>query len=118
MKQNLHTHPVYCDGNDTPEEMVQTAIAKKFDILGFSGHGHVDYDDYAMSLEDTEKYIREVNALKEKYRDQIQIHLGTEVDVLYRIPDNTDRPSRLHSGLLHTDPGSLRLQYSQLRISG
>ena len=89
MKQNLHTHTVYCDGNDTPEEMVQTAIAKKFDILGFSGHGHVDYDDYAMSLEDTEKYIREVNALKEKYRDQIHIYLGTEVDVLYRIPDKT-----------------------------
>ena len=42
MKQNLHTHTVYCDGNDTPEEMVLTAIEKHFDILGFSGHGHVE----------------------------------------------------------------------------
>ena len=55
MKQNLHTHSIYCDGNDTLEEMVQTAIRKHFDILGFSGHGHVEYDDYAMSLEDTVK---------------------------------------------------------------
>lgn len=89
MKQNLHTHSIYCDGNDTPEQMVQTAIEKKFDILGFSGHGHVEYDDYAMSLEDTVKYIDEVNVLKEKYKDQIRIWLGTEADVLYRIPDKT-----------------------------
>ena len=89
MKQNLHTHSIYCDGNDTLEEMVQTAIRKHFDILGFSGHGYVEYDDYAMSLEDTVKYIEEVNALKTKYKDQIKIYLGTETDVLYRIEDKS-----------------------------
>ena len=89
MKQNLHTHTVYCDGNDTPEEMVLTAIEKHFDILGFSGHGHVEYDDYAMSITGTKDYIRDINVLREKYRDQIKIYLGTEVDVLFRISDKT-----------------------------
>lgn len=36
-KQNLHTHSLHCDGNDTVKEMVQEAISKNFDVLGFSG---------------------------------------------------------------------------------
>ena len=39
-KQNLHTHSLYCDGKDTIEEMVQEAISRNFDVLGFSGHGY------------------------------------------------------------------------------
>ena len=38
MKQNLHTHSIFCDGKDTIEEMTLEAISKGFDILGFSGH--------------------------------------------------------------------------------
>ena len=29
-KQNLHVHSVYCDGKDTPEEMIEAAIAAGF----------------------------------------------------------------------------------------
>ena len=36
MKQNLHTHSIFCDGKDTIEEMTLEAISKGFDILGFS----------------------------------------------------------------------------------
>lgn len=86
MKQNLHTHSIYCDGNDTLEDMIQSAIEKHFDILGFSGHGYIDYDDYAMTLEGTKQYIQEVNALKKKYAGKLQIFLGIEVDSLCRIP--------------------------------
>ena len=42
MKQNLHTHSIFCDGKDTIEEMTLEAISKGFDILGFSGHGYLD----------------------------------------------------------------------------
>ena len=28
MKQNLHTHTVFCDGEDTPEAFIKEAIAK------------------------------------------------------------------------------------------
>ncbi len=27
IKQNLHVHSTWCDGADTPEEMIRTAIA-------------------------------------------------------------------------------------------
>ena len=43
MKQNLHTHTIYCDGINTPEELVEAAIAKGFDSIGFSGHSYMSY---------------------------------------------------------------------------
>ncbi len=86
MRVNMHTHSVYCDGKDTPEEMVQTAIEKGFDILGFSGHGFTPADDCCMTPQETEDYIRTVRALQEKYRGQIQIFLGIEQDDTCRIP--------------------------------
>lgn len=85
MKQNLHTHSIYCDGKDTIDEMVQEAILKGFDILGFSGHGHCDMDTCSMSVENTEKYILDVLAAKEKYKNQIAVHLGIEQDMLGRL---------------------------------
>ena len=76
---NLHTHTTFCDGKNTPEEVVLSAIEKGFDSLGFSGHGHMGFDTtYCMT--DTEGYINAVNALKEKYKGKIQIYLGVEED--------------------------------------
>ena len=31
MKQNLHTHSIFCDGKDTIEEMTLEAISKGFE---------------------------------------------------------------------------------------
>ncbi|MBQ9824116.1 MAG: histidinol-phosphatase [Solobacterium sp.] len=84
MRQNLHTHSTYCDGKDPLEQMVLQAIKKRFDILGFSGHGPVK-DPYAMSIEGTRQYVQEVKLLKEKYKEQIQIYLGVEEDTTNRM---------------------------------
>ncbi len=75
----MHTHTTYCDGNNTPEQIVLSAIEKGFCSIGFSGHGYTDFDlEYCMK--DTSGYIKEINALKEKYKDKIQIYLGVEED--------------------------------------
>lgn len=90
IRQNLHTHSVFCDGKDTVEEMIQTAIEKKFNILGFSGHGPCSVDlEAAMNKEELKAYIQEVNRCKEKYKDQISIHLGIEEDIFERLSDIT-----------------------------
>ncbi len=86
MRVNMHTHSVFCDGKDTPREMVETAIEKGFDILGFSGHGYTPYDDTCMSPENTEEYIRTIRSLQEEYRDRITLYLGIEQDKTRRIP--------------------------------
>lgn len=90
MRQNLHTHSTYCDGKDQPEQMIQTAIEKGFDILGFSGHGYCIYDDASMSQQGQVAYIHEIRALQKKYADQIQIYLGIEQDILGRVANPAD----------------------------
>lgn len=78
---NLHTHTIYCDGKDTPEELVQRAIELGFVALGFSGHEYSVHDeDFCMTKEATREYIHEVLRLKAAYEEQITIYLGIERD--------------------------------------
>jgi histidinol-phosphatase (PHP family) len=88
MLTNYHTHSTFCDGKSTVEEMVLAAIDKGFEVLGFSGHGHTDFDD-RYCMQDTEGYIAEVTRVKEKYKDKIEILLGIEEDM--RETANRDR---------------------------
>jgi len=78
---NAHTHTTYCDGKNSAEEMVEAAIAKGFQCLGFSCHGYTPFDEsYCLTPGATGRYIREIRALQEKYRGTIDIVLGTEWD--------------------------------------
>lgn len=87
-KTNYHTHTVYCDGNDTPEEMVQTAIEKGFDILGFSGHSMYPFGElWHISPKEHDSYVTEIKRLKEKYSDRLQILLGFEADYIPSLCD-------------------------------
>ena len=80
--QNLHQHTVFCDGKDTPEEVVLTAIEKGFCGIGFSGHCYMPYGAYySMSLESTKEYRQEIARLKEKYGHLIDIFCGIEFDI-------------------------------------
>ena len=79
MLQNLHTHTVFCDGRDTPREMIETAIEKGFDSLGFSGHATSEKHS-GCELKDIPGYVKEINSLKEEYKDRIKIFLGIELD--------------------------------------
>ncbi len=80
--QNLHTHSTYCDGKDTLEEMIEGAIAKGFESIGFSGHSYMSFSrGISMSLEGTEEYKRELAVLKKKYEGKIDIFTGLEVEL-------------------------------------
>ena len=79
MLANFHTHTTFCDGKATAEETVRRAIDLGFSSLGFSGHGYTPYD-LRYCMKDTEGYIAEITALKEKYREKIEIYLGVEED--------------------------------------
>ena len=90
--QNLHSHTTYCDGMLKPEAMVKAAIRKGCSSIGFSEHSYITFDTYySMHIDVTDDYIRDVNALKEKYRDAIEIYLGLEQDYLTdTVPDGLD----------------------------
>lgn len=78
LRSCVHTHTRFCDGADSPEEMVQAALALDFVSLGFSGHGHSLLDPAAMSVEGEAAYRDEILRLQEAYGTQIEILLGQE----------------------------------------
>ncbi len=81
---NLHTHTTYCDGKNTPEEIIKTAIDKGFYGVGFSSHAYTPFDDsFCMSKDAEEKYISHINDLKNC--TDIEIYLGTEQDLYSEI---------------------------------
>lgn len=81
-KQNLHQHCTYCDGADSPREVIEAAIEKGFDSIGFSGHSYMYYsENHSMSLKGTEEYIKEIHALREEYKDKIDVLCGLEFDM-------------------------------------
>ncbi len=79
MLSNLHTHTTFCDGRNTPEELVIAAISGGFCSLGFSGHGYTAYDE-RYCMKDTDGYRAEILRLKKTYAREIQIYLGVEED--------------------------------------
>lgn len=82
MLTNYHTHCTFCDGKNSAEEMVLSALNLGMDAIGFSSHGYTPYD-LRYCMKDTEGYIAEINRLKEKYKGQIQIYLGFEEDAFF-----------------------------------
>ncbi len=80
--QNLHTHTTYCDGANTPEELVRAAIEKGFSSLGFSGHSYMPFDpDLGMNPSEDRAYKAELKLLKEKYKGIIDIYIGLEFEL-------------------------------------
>ena len=99
IKSNLHTHTHFCDGADSPREMVEAAIDMGLETLGFSGHSYTSFDSsYCMSLEKTEEYRREIERLREDYRDRIHILCGIERDFYAEYPE---RPFDYEIGSVH-----------------
>lgn len=80
---NLHTHTVYCDGKSSVKDMIEAAIKRNFKLIGISTHGPVPFEsDWNISDKNVDKYIDEVNQLKEKYKDKIKVYTGMEIDYI------------------------------------
>ena len=75
MLANYHTHTSFCDGKNTPEEIVLYAIEKGCSSIGFSSHGYTPFD-LRYCMKDTCGYITEINRLKDKYKKWIPYELG------------------------------------------
>ena len=80
INRDYHIHTNLCDGKDTPKDMVLAAIDKGFATLGFSGHAPLGNEYWCMTQENFEVYKNEIKALKEEYKDKIEILCGIEQD--------------------------------------
>ena len=107
MFQDLHAHTYYsfC-GADTPEQVVETAIAGGIEMLGITDHNYgIGYGrpdvffstspdittDYQQTLH---RYFDHINLVREKYADKIKILRGIEICTLnqgkFPLPEGTD----------------------------
>lgn len=85
--KDLHTHTLFSDGQNTPEEMVQAAIALGYSEIGISDHSYTFFDEsYCIKKEDIYNYIAEIKRLKEIYKDKITVRLGIEQDYFSDYP--------------------------------
>jgi histidinol phosphatase-like PHP family hydrolase len=108
MIQDLHAHTYYSfDCNDTPERVIETAIANGVTLLGISDHNHgvglarkqacygqgtdlsTDYDQALL------RYYDHMGLLKDKYAKKIKILRGIEIATCigkdnYALPNNAD----------------------------
>ncbi len=80
---NYHSHCNFCDGRSTPEDFVKFAISNKFRAYGFSSHSPLPFETFwNMSKDDMPEYLAEIDRLKKKYRNELEIYVGLEIDFL------------------------------------
>ncbi len=89
---DYHIHTSYCDGKNSPEEMVQRAIKLNMQKLGLVCHSYTYFDEsYCIKKENILQFIAEVRSIAEKYKDKIEVLCGVEQDYYSAEPtDNFD----------------------------
>ncbi|MGP1515326.1 MAG: histidinol-phosphatase [Bacteroidales bacterium] len=89
IKTNYHSHNTFCDGKNTMEEIVLSAISKNFTHFGISSHAPVPFDNtFALTEENFTAYKNEFLRLKEKFKHKIQLFLGLEMDFISDLVEN------------------------------
>ena len=86
MTVNLHTHTYRCHhATGTERQYIETAIKNGIRHMGFSDHtpfrepdGHEQ--SHRVSMMDAPLYFESLRTLREEFRDQIQIHIGFEME--------------------------------------
>jgi histidinol-phosphatase (PHP family) len=84
MRVDLHNHTTRCNhAEGSVDDYIKRAIDLGVDVYGFSEHAPMNFDKkYRLSFEEMADYERDIEEAKERYRDEIKILLGYEVDYL------------------------------------
>lgn len=84
LRADFHTHTTYCDGENTPREMVEAACRMGYTDFGFSSHADCSFcvKDLRLSGELFERYKAELSELKDEYAGKINLYIGVELDCI------------------------------------
>ncbi len=86
MNYNYHTHTTRCGhANGTEREYIERAIANGVEYMGFSDHATFVFPDgyeshYRVPLAQAPDYFATISALREEYKDRIDIKIGFEME--------------------------------------
>lgn len=82
-RMSYHVHTTFCDGSDSPETMVRSAIKQGMTDLGFSAHAMWPFStQWHLNPGKYTEYCTEILRLKKKHAKNIQISLGFEADYI------------------------------------
>lgn len=80
---NYHSHCSFCDGRAPMESFVESAVNAGFTAYGISSHAPLPFPTgWTLSRERMDDYLEEIGRLKERYRGQIELYAGMEIDYL------------------------------------
>jgi len=84
IRVDLHNHTTRCNhAEGTVDEYIQRAIELGIDIYGFSEHAPMDFDEnYRLKFDEMDAYVSDILGAKKRYKNDIDILLGYEVDWL------------------------------------
>ena len=81
LEQDFHMHTTFCDGKDSPEDMILSAIKKGLKRVGVCFHSVTVLTKKTYSTIEREiAFKKNMAELKEKYKDQIEVYCGIELD--------------------------------------
>ena len=86
MIYNYHTHTARCrHASDADEEYIISAINAGVKYLGFSDHAPFIFPDgfestFRVEVKNVDDYFSSLKALREKYKDKIDIKIGFELE--------------------------------------
>ena len=86
MNYNYHSHTSRCGhASGTAEEYILRAIETGIKYMGFSDHApyicpNGKESNYRVPMEQTAEYFAELRSLREKYKDQIDLKIGFELE--------------------------------------
>lgn len=84
---DYHTHTVFSDGVNTPEEMILESIRRGMPELGISDHSYTAFDErYCIKIELQQAYFDTLRALQKKYANVIRLRIGLEQDYWSEAP--------------------------------
>ena len=81
IRQNLHCHTRFDDGDHSAEEMVLAAEAAGLRSIGISLHCPIEGEDWCGDLREEPRFIDEMHRLRERFADRIEVLCGLEYDL-------------------------------------
>ncbi|MBS3108481.1 DNA polymerase/3'-5' exonuclease PolX [Candidatus Woesearchaeota archaeon] len=82
IRGDLHLHTTWSDGINTTEEMIKTAINKGYEYIAITDHSKSSYVANGLDEKGLKRHLAEIDILKKKYKNKINILKGSEVDIL------------------------------------
>ncbi len=76
---DMHNHTEWSDGTNSTIELVEDAIAKSIKVFGFTDHFNTDKCP-SIKPEQLDLYVKEINELKELYKNKLSILIGLEIN--------------------------------------